>query len=228
MERTTEEATKKSRAGLLFFLFLFGVTMAYFEAAVVVYLRELYYPEGFEFPLKMIGKHLLVVEIGREAASIVMILAVALIAGRSFYERFAFFAIIFALWDIFYYVWLRVFLRWPESLLDWDILFLIPLPWIGPVLSPVIVSLCLIIGAAFILKRLWAEGVFAPNFREWAIATGGAFLILLSYVVDQDAAQGFALPESYRWELLAVGVAAGFYALARCLIRTGKGERQIE
>jgi len=228
MERTTEDTAKKSRASLLFFLFLFGITMAYFEMAVVVYLRELYYPGGFDFPLKLIGKHLLLVEIGREAASIVMLLAVALIAGRSFYERFAFFAVIFALWDIFYYVWLRVFLGWPEGLLDWDILFLIPLPWIGPVLSPVIVSLCLIIGAAFILKRLWAGGVFAPNFREWAIAAGGALLILLSYVVDQDAAQGFAMPESYRWELLAVGVAAGFYALARCLIRTRQGERPVE
>ena len=172
MERTIEETSQKSRAGLLFFLFLFGVVMAYFEAAVVVYLRQLYYPEGFRFPLKVMENHILLVEIGREAASIVMLLAVALIAGRSFYERFALFAIIFALWDIFYYIWLKVLLSWPEGLFDWDILFLIPMPWIAPVLSPVIVSFCLIIGAAFILKRLWSGGVFAPNYREWAIAVG--------------------------------------------------------
>ncbi len=228
MERTIEETSEKSRTGLLFFLFLFGVVMAYFEAAVVVYLRQLYYPEGFRFPLKVIENHVLLVEIGREAASIVMLLAVALIAGRSFYERFAFFAIIFAVWDIFYYIWLKVLLGWPEGLFDWDILFLIPMPWIAPVLSPVIVSFCLIIGAAFILKRLWSGGVFAPNYREWAIAVGGAFLILLSYIIDQDAAQGLALPGSYRWSFLAVGVAAGFYALARCLIRTRKGEKPLE
>jgi len=228
MELTIEETSQKSRAGLLFFLFLFGVAMAYFEAAIVVYLRQLYYPEGFDFPLKVMENHILLVEIGREAASIVMLLAVALIAGRSFYERFAFFAIIFALWDIFYYIWLKVLLGWPEGLLNWDILFLIPMPWIAPVLSPVIVSFCLIIGAALILKRLWSGGVFAPNFREWAIAVGGAFLILLSYTVDQDAARVLAMPKPYRWELLAVGVAAGFYALARCLIRTRKGEKPLE
>jgi len=228
MERTFEETSEKSRTGLLFYLFLFGVVMAYFEAAIVVYLRQLYYPEGFRFPLKVMENHILLVEIGREAASIVMLLAVALIAGRSFYERFAFFAIIFAVWDIFYYIWLKVLLGWPEGLFDWDILFLIPMPWIAPVLSPVIVSFCLIIGAAFILKRLWSGGVFAPNYREWSIAVGGAFLILLSYIVDQDAARGLALPGSYRWDLLAVGVAAGFYALARCLIRTRKGEKSLE
>jgi len=228
MERTGENASWKSRASLLFFLFLFGVAMACFEAAIVVYLRELYYPDGFDFPLKLIESHILLVEISREAASIVMLLAVALIAGKSFYERFSFFAIIFAVWDIFYYIWLKVFLGWPRGLLDWDVLFLIPLPWIGPVLSPVIVSFGLIIGAALILKRLWGGGVFSPNFREWAIAVGGAFLILLSYIVDQNAAQGITMPAPYRWELLVVGVAAAFYALARCLIRTGKGEKPLE
>lgn len=228
MERTMEETARRSRAGLLFFLFMFGVTMGYFEAAVVAYLRELYYPEGFDFPLKIAKNHIMLVEVGREAASIVMLLAVALIAGRSFYERFSFFAIIFAVWDIFYYIWLKVLLGWPQGLFDWDILFLIPLPWIAPVLSPVIVSFCLIVGAAFILKRLWSGGVFTPNLREWALAVGGAFLILLSYIVDQDAAQGLTMPGPYRWELLAVGAAAGFYALARCLIRTRKGERPLE
>ena len=157
-----------------------------------------------------------------------MLLAVALIAGRSFYEGFAFFSIIFAVWDIFYYFWLKVILGWPQGIFDWDILFLIPMPWIGPVLSPIIVSLCLIIGASLILKRIWSGGTFTPNFREWAIAVCGAFLILLSYVLDSDAAAGSTMPEPYPWMLLAAGAAAGFYALARSLIRTRNGGKTVE
>jgi len=220
MEPTVGEPACKARGSLLVYLAVFAVAMAYFEAAVVVYLRELHYPEGFSFPLKMIERPDLLVEIGREASTILMLLAVAAIAGKGFYERFAFFLIIFALWDIFYYVWLKVLLGWPAGLLTWDILFLIPVAWIAPVLSPILVSFCLIIGALLILRRLWTGGRFAPNLREWGIATGGAVLILISYVRDMNAGLGLSMPQPYRWELLVVGLAAGFYALGRSLIRT--------
>ena len=214
-----------ARPGFVLFLILFGASMGYLEAAVVVYLREIIYPDGFSFPLRMIGGAILRVEIGRELATLGMLAALALIAGKSFYERFAFFSLTFATWDIFYYIWLKLLLGWPESLLTWDILFLIPLPWIAPVLSPIIVSLCLIAGAVLILRRLWNGGVFELNLREWLIASGGAFLIFLSYIADLDAGKGYTRPAPYRWELLAVGVAAGFYALSRCLNRTREGSR---
>ena len=219
------ELTKKSgaRPGLLLFLVLFGAAMGFCEAAVVMYLREIIYPEGFAFPLRMIGGRILAVETGRELSTVVMLTALALLAGKSFYERFAFFSLAFATWDIFYYIWLKLLLGWPESLLTWDILFLIPLPWIAPVLSPIIVSLCLIAGAVLILRRLWSGGVFELNLREWLIASGGAFLVFLSYIADLDAGKGFSRPAPYRWELLAVGVAAGYYALSRCLFRTREG-----
>jgi len=218
-----EGSAQGSRWIHLILLFFFAVAMAYLEAAVVVYLRKIYYTQGFSFPLQMIDKKMLVVEIGRELATIVMLLTVSLIAGRSFYERFAMLSIAFAVWDIFYYVWLKVLLGWPESLFTWDILFLIPLPWVGPVLSPVAVSLSLILGAALILNRLWFGGVFAPDIREWLIASGGAFLIMLSYILDFQAGVGGAIPRPYRWDLLLVGLAAGFYALARTLARTKEG-----
>jgi hypothetical protein len=200
---------------------LFAVAMAYAESAVVVYLRQIYYPDGFGFPLPPIIREHLIVEVGREVATLVMLFTVSWLAGRRLAERFAIFCFAFALWDIFYYVWLKVMLGWPESLFKSDVLFLIPLPWIGPVLSPLLVSLGLLIGSVAILKHLNLGGTFRPNWREWAIGSGGAWLILLSYMTDLSASLGGGMPSRYRWELLVVGIAAGFYALARCVARGG-------
>ena len=205
------------------FLVIFAVAMAYLESAVVVYLRVLHYPQGFSFPLVSLETEYVLVEIGREFSTIVMLVVLAWLAGKTFYQRFAVFCLVFGIWDIFYYVWLKVLLDWPESLLTWDILFLIPLPWIGPVLSPVTVAVCMVVGGTSILRRIGSGGRFAPNWREWAIALGGALLILLSYTCDLDATLRLSMPGPYRWELLIIGVAAGFYALARSLIRTRDG-----
>jgi len=123
---------------------IFAIAMAFLEAAVVEYLRQLYYPEGFSFPLKMIPMNIYFVELGREAATIIMLAAIGYLAGKNFLTRFSAFIIAFGVWDIFYYVFLKLILNWPSSLFDWDILFLIPLPWIGPVLAPVIISVLLI------------------------------------------------------------------------------------
>ncbi|MEA1996107.1 MAG: hypothetical protein U9N45_00635 [Gemmatimonadota bacterium] len=217
-----DSSTVRARAAKLVCLFFFAVAMGYLEAAVVVYLRELFYPEGFSFPLRMIESHTLAVEIGREFVTMVMLFTVAWVAGKIFYERLAFFLMVFGVWDIFYYIWLKVLLGWPAGLAAWDLLFLIPVPWIGPVYSPVAVSLGMITGAGLVLRRLWSGGVFRPGLREWAIVAGGALLIFLSYVTDQDAGTRFAMPGPYRWDLLAVGLAAGLYAVIRSLLRTGK------
>ena len=82
----------------------------------------------------------LAIEIGREAATLIMLLGVAMLAGADRWERFLAFCLSFGVWDIFYYAWLWIFVRWPASLFTWDLLFLIPVPWIGPVLAPVLVS----------------------------------------------------------------------------------------
>lgn len=105
-------------------IIVFSISMALVEAGVVIYLRALYYPDGFAFPLEIITKRHFIVEIGREAATILMIISVAALTGKRFWEKFAYFLICFGFWDIFYYIWLKVAIGWPSSLLDWDILFL--------------------------------------------------------------------------------------------------------
>ncbi len=124
---------------------VFSIAMAYMESAIVVYLRALYYPEGFAFPLKIIGKDIIITEFFREIATVIMIIGAGIMAGRKNIEKFAFFIYSFAVWDIFYYVFLKVLLNWPASFLTDDILFLIPSPWVGPVIAPIINSLTMIL-----------------------------------------------------------------------------------
>jgi len=106
----------------------FGIAFGFIEAAVVVYLRLHFYPEGFTFPLAEMPGPVILTEVAREAATIIMLACIGWIAGRRFLDRFAYFAFAFGVWDIFYYVFLKVILGWPESLLTWDVLFLIPSP----------------------------------------------------------------------------------------------------
>jgi hypothetical protein len=135
---------------------IFSIAFAYIEAAVVIYLRQIFYPTGFTFPLtnfpnSALWERLLLTEIGREIATLVIVFTSSWLFGRSIQERFAFFLVIFGVWDIFFYVWLKLFLNWPASLMDWDILFLIPIIWAGPVLAPILVSFALISFAIVIL-----------------------------------------------------------------------------
>ncbi len=131
---------------------IFSITMAYLESAIVVYLREIFYPDGFNFPIEKITLFIYWVEIGREVATILMLWAIAKLIAKNNREWFAFFSFNFAVWDIWYYIWLKIFLDWPQSLFTWDILFLIPIPWVAPVLAPVLVSISLIAAALIILS----------------------------------------------------------------------------
>lgn len=156
--------------------------MAYLESAVVVYLRALLFPNGFSFPLPPLQPLIIGTEIGREAATILMLLApAAMLAGRRM-QRFAWFLIAFGVWDIFYYVWLKVLLGWPESLLAMDILFLVPVPWVGPVLAPSLVSLGIICLGVFLLVGAERHGRFGMQWGEWFLCAIGAGAVLWSFM----------------------------------------------
>jgi hypothetical protein len=187
-------------------LTVFAVAMGYLEAAVVVYLRELFYPEGFGFPLKTFAPRLLYVELGRELATVIMLWTVAAISGRKFWERFGYFILLFGIWDIFYYIWLKAAINWPTSLADWDILFLLPLPWIGPVMAPVLVSLVMV-AAGFLMARLFARDKdFRPTVPAWTLAVIGTAAILVSFMRDTNATLRQQPPEPYSYFLLVTGL----------------------
>jgi len=188
----------------LLWVSLFGVAFALVESSVVVYLRSLYYPEGFSFPLKLISQQHFGVELSREAATIVMLVAIGILAGSKVWERFAYFLVAFGVWDIFYYVWLKVMLDWPASLNDWDILFLIPLPWIGPVIAPVLISLLMIVCGSIIIVRLEKEMVFHPGWGSWILSAVGTLIVLYSFTEDTPATLQGNQPEPYKYSLLLV------------------------
>ncbi len=163
---------------------IFSIAMAFLETSVVVYLRKLYYPEGFNFPMKMMDKDIAIVEIFRELATLVMLLGAGFIAGRSKTEKFGMFLYSFAIWDIFYYVFLKITLNWPDSFFTWDILFLIPTTWVGPVIAPVIVSLVMIVFAYLISKFTNRDTSVKINQYEWLLLVSGSIVLIIGFISD--------------------------------------------
>lgn len=189
----------------ILFIASFAVAFAFVESSVVVYLRSLYYPDGFTFPLKMIeGRHLWV-EFAREFSTILILVAAGILAGSSVWQRFAYFLIAFGVWDIFYYVWLKVILDWPATVIDWDILFLIPIPWIGPVIAPVLISLLMIIVGWLIVRKETGDNKFRPSKTAWILSILGTALILYTFTRDTRATMLFQPPESFSYAVFFFG-----------------------
>jgi hypothetical protein len=184
----------------------FAVAMAWMEAATVFYLRtvvdrlEPYQPNPLPFS-GVFGP----VELVREAATLVMLLTVGMLAGRAWRARLGYASIAFGIWDIFYYVFLRIMCGWPRSLFDWDILFLLPLPWWGPVLAPVCIALLMILWGT---EASYSEDAGRPvtGVGGWVLTAAGIALALYVFMADsiwhlqqgRDAA-AFVLPTTFNW-----------------------------
>ena len=208
----------------ILWLTIFGMGFGYVEAAIVVYLREILYPEGFALPLRPIPMELLRVEMIREMATLVMLAAVGMLAGRTRWGRVAAFALAFGVWDLVYYMGLRLSLGWPSSLAVWDVLFLIPWPWLGPVYTPATVAVLMIIFGAWTL-RLEDDGRSLDADRaSWALALAGSAILLITWLGDLDASLGGAMPRSYPLVLWGVGVILLAIAGIRFVLANG-GER---
>ena len=190
----------------IFIVTSFTIAMAYLESAIVIYLRELYYPNGFTFPLKLIPDKILLIELGREFATIIMLLTVAIIAGKVFAERVCYFLFSFGVWDIFYYLWLKVFINWPDSLFTDDLLFLIPVPWISPVLAPVLVSIVFIAFSVSTLKKI----EFGLNIKfdkiNFVLILLGVALILISFVWNFEKRLNSVSPVEFMWIVFICGL----------------------
>lgn len=212
---------------------VYAIAMAYLEAAIVVYLRRLYYPQGFEFPLVIIDFPTLFLELGREAATVVMLATFGLAAGRTKVGKGAYFLLLFGVWDIFYYVWLKVFLDWPASLLTWDILFLIPVPWVGPVLAPVSVAL-IMIGMGLVMLHLEQRGSVLPFGRaSWTAQVLACLVVIVSFTLDvvpRLSETGALLaqwtPLYYRWWMLILGEALALGTFASWIRRAYRYSRE--
>jgi hypothetical protein len=180
----SEIETKQLISKTLLWVTLFSIAMGMLESSVVIYLREMYYPSGFQFPLKATSYTIAVTEYFRELATLIMLLGIGMLVGRNKQERFAWFIFSFAIWDIFYYVFLYLIINWPLSLLDWDILFLIPIMWIGPVWAPVLLSILMISFALIILYFSKHKYNSNLNLREWIVLIVGALIVIIAFCKD--------------------------------------------
>lgn len=207
-------------------LLLFGVAFGYLEAAVVSYLRILheparrqFYPDrppGELFPLLTLEqiratgpeqRKTLFVEIGREASTMLMLASVAWAVAGNARQWAAAFVIAFGVWDIVFYVCLKLLLGWPASLFTWDILFLIPVPWVGPVIAPVLVSVAMIIAGIWCLWREAAGRPFRIGFWNVAGVLLGALVIVLSFTLDYGNIMAGGTPHAFRWGVFGLGMA---------------------
>jgi hypothetical protein len=166
---------------------IFAIAMGFLETAVVIYMRALLYPKGFAFPLEPIPASLALTEILREAATLIMLIGIGVLAGKSAISRFAWFLYSFAIWDLFYYVFLKALINWPESLLTWDVLFLIPTTWVGPVVAPVIVSLTMILLSVLIVHFDTTKGKANLKAFEWILLIAGSLSLIVSFTRDYSA-----------------------------------------
>ncbi len=163
---------------------VFFLAMALLESAVVIYIRALYYPAGFHFPLVPMDATLVVTEVCREAATIVMLWTVAAMLASRALERFAWFCIGFGIWDLGYYAWLKVLIDWPATISDTDLLFLLPLPWVGPVWAPCFISIGLIVVGLIIIRAKARDATWKIGASIWWLLGLSVLGFLVSFMMD--------------------------------------------
>ncbi len=205
-------------------ILLFGISFGYVEAAVVTYLRPQFDAARATFtpprpdllPLQSPQQvraagpdmvRLVGTELAREAATLLMLGAVAVAVGGNLRQWLAFFLLVFGAWDISYYAFLKVLIDWPKSLLAWDVLFLIPVPWSAPVLAPALVALAMV-GTG--LVYLWREAnghSIRLRVVHWLGACAGALLILAAFTWDYRNVMAGGMPKPFPWPLFALGEA---------------------
>jgi hypothetical protein len=207
---------------------VFAIAMAWVESAVVFYLRtminriEPYQPT----PLPVAGG-IGFAEAVRELATLVMLLTVGCLAGRNARTRFAYALVAFGVWDIFYYVFLKLLTPWPRSLLDWDVLFLVPLPWWGPVLAPVCIALLMICWGTLVTQFEREGRSICSNWKSWSVNLIGVAMALYVFMEDAIPVAGRGtqalrelLPTQFNWPLFITALAlmsAPVVEIIRCL-----------
>ena len=186
---------------------VYALAMGYVEAAAVIYLRQLFTTFGALSSLQTMGR----IEAGREAATMVMLATIALLADRRWRRWLAYFALAFGVWDIAYYLFYHLLVGWPSGLGSWDELFLLPVPWFGPVWAPMVVSLVLIAFGLRVLASL-------PPLRswQWAALGLGAVLAYLSFTVQFHPGRGLTgagTSPDFLWPPFVLGAAVALVAL---------------
>jgi hypothetical protein len=192
---------------LLVFATAFGIA----EAVVVIELRHSLDPAGDRFPLVDFPAAIWRFEQLREVATLVVLGAAAALAARRQTARFAAFLVAFGVWDLAYYAALRGLIHWPRHWNDWDLLFLVPVPWFGPVYAPVGVALVMLGAGSIALVHAARDGDFVVHARHIGAAVVGGGIVLASFLCLRTPATP---PSRFPIELWAIGLAIGIAGFA--------------
>ncbi len=194
---------------------VFAAAMAWMESATVIYPRILVGRiDPYQAEPLPISVGLGQTELVREAATLVMLFTTGWLAGWTWRSRLSYALIAFGVWDILYYVFLAIIGGWPHSIMDWDVLFLLPLPWWGPVIAPVTIAAMMIVGGTLVTQFEQPERPVWPGRRAWALNLIGVALAL--YVFMSDAIRRIpagmdvirtALPTDFNWPLFVIALA---------------------
>lgn len=246
-----KNSINKTAAGILstravqdwLWVVIFAMAFAWVESAVVVYLRKIYFSGGFSFPLAVEwegGRHvvdpLIRIEFGREIATIVMLVGIGWVAGRNRFQKFCYFMLAFGTWDIFYYVWLYVMIGWPESLMTWDLLFYVPLPWVGPVITPVLIAVTMVAAGSLIIYFDEKGYDVRWRWRDMAVELGCALVMIVAFCWDwknilqvPGPVAHTGIPNPFAWWLYlpAYGFAVVYFAIRlKKSVAAGKGGKR--
>jgi hypothetical protein len=186
-----------------------AAAMAWMEAASVTYLRTASTAEPSAMPVLGFDR----IEVIREAATMLMLLGIGVLAGRTRQGRLGYAMTAFGLWDILYYVFLKVILAWPHSLTDWDVLFAIPVRWWGPVIAPIVIAVLLVVGGT-LASRLDQPGRrVRVSLEALACCLCGILVALYVFMADSlrawwagGAASGVIAPTTFNWWLFVIAV----------------------
>jgi hypothetical protein len=187
------------------------------EGSVAVYLREIYVRDAaiavssripsLEVTLVSLPDPLVMLEMVREACTIALLAALGWLSGRRFADRAGAFLLAFGIWDLTYYALLRVVLGWPTTVGAWDVLFLIPTPWVAPVWAPATVAVVFVVAGSYLFWTPDAERRYSV--LDAAILIAATLLTLASFLVETQAAIVHRVPARYATWLFWPGVAAG-------------------
>jgi hypothetical protein len=200
----------KTGLGAYLNLWVFGLAFGLMEAAVVIYLRQIGgYAPGRVFPvLQNLNPHqelAFSIERLREGASLAVMVGPAFLFSNRSFERLLGFLLIFGVWDLSYYAWLRLLVDWPPSPLSYDVLFLIPTLWVAPVLCPILISVSLaaFVSAYFVIaRRRMARN---PSLLQWLLALLGGALVSLSFLNNAEYYLNGGMPPRFSWLIFAGG-----------------------
>jgi len=243
---STMPASSTSIFGKWVWVFSFSIAFAWVESSVVIYLREIYFEGSFYFPIhttwhdgRAVLDTLMRVEFGREIATIIMLISIGCAAGKKPIQKFCFFMVAFGIWDIFYYIWLRVLVGWPENLMTWDLLFFVPLPWVGPVITPLLIALAMVVAGSQILYYENKGITFQWRWYDWTVEFACGLAMIVAFCWDWrnilrlpgDTTRN-GMPNAFAWWIYlpayVAAVAYYVYRLKRVLARhAGKAQAKL-